>query len=156
MDEMLMKIGEFAAFFDISVKSLRIYERMGILKPVKIDDNTKYRYYSADQIMHLDALLGLKRYAFSLFEIKHILENKTTKEEHLEQLNRKISIWQNRIEHAKSKITKIDDIISKLENSKPATKIHELTDEERAQLLNGLVCLKYKEIPQTLFEALYL
>jgi len=156
MDELLMKIGEIAAFFDISVKSMHIYERMGILKPVKVDENTKYRYYSADQIMHLDTLLELKRYGFSLSEIKHMLDNNISKEEHLEQLTRKISIWQNRVEHAKSKVSKIDDIISKLENYEPAVKIHELTDEERAQLLNGLVCLKDKEIPVTLFEALFL
>jgi len=151
-----MKIGEIAAFFDISVKSMRIYEQMGILMPVKVDEKTKYRYYSADQIIHVDTLLELKRYGFALSEIKFMLDNKVTKEEHAEQLTRKISIWQKRVENAKVKVSKIDHIITKLANSEPATKIHELTDEERAQLLNGLVCLKDKEIPYTLFEALFL
>jgi len=151
-----MKIGEIAAFFDISVKSMRIYEQMGILMPVKIDEKSKYRYYSADQIMYLDALLELKRYGFALSEIKLMLDKKVTKEDHLEQLARKISVWQNRIDNAKCKISKINDIILKLEKSEPATEIHELTDEERAQLLNGLACLKDKEIPHAIFEALFL
>ena len=34
MDDVLMRIGEIAAFFDTSVKAMRVYEKTGILKPV--------------------------------------------------------------------------------------------------------------------------
>ncbi len=46
-DEVLMRIGEIAAFFNVSVKAIRIYEKMGLLKPAKVDDKTGYRYYTA-------------------------------------------------------------------------------------------------------------
>lgn len=50
MEKPLMKIGEIAAFFNVSVKALRIYEKKGIIKPEKIDPQTSYRYYTADQL----------------------------------------------------------------------------------------------------------
>ena len=66
MNDDLLRIGEIAGFFDVSAKALRIYEKMGIIKPVKIDAKTKYRYYSADQVQQLNALLDLKELGFSL------------------------------------------------------------------------------------------
>ena len=67
-----MRIGEIAAFYNISVKAMRVYEKMGIIKPVKIDGITNYRYYAADQVQQLDALLELKELGFSLMEIKTV------------------------------------------------------------------------------------
>jgi len=156
MDEVLMTIGEIAAFFDLSVKSLRIYERKGILQPEKVDDKTGYRYYFADQVRHLDSILELKRYGFSLSEIQQMTDGDLTKEKHIQQLESKKSVWQNSVAKAKEKISEINHIISRLENSEPATKLHELTDEERARLLNGLECLKDREIPHVILEALFL
>lgn len=64
MDEQLMKIGEIAAFFNVSVKAIRIYEKKGIIVPARIDPETGYRYYSADQVRTLNALLELKTLGF--------------------------------------------------------------------------------------------
>ena len=49
MDEVLLKIGELADFSGISTKALRVYEKMELIKPVKVDEETGYRYYSPDQ-----------------------------------------------------------------------------------------------------------
>jgi len=51
--EKLMKIGEIAAFFNVSVKAIRIYEKKGILIPAKTDPDTGYRYYTANQVQTL-------------------------------------------------------------------------------------------------------
>lgn len=50
MDDALMRIGEVAASFNVSIKAMRVYEKMGILVPVKVDEATGYRYYHANQI----------------------------------------------------------------------------------------------------------
>lgn len=60
MEEHLMKIGEIAAFFNVSVKAVRIYEKKGIIRPARIDKQTGYRYYTADQVQQLNALIELK------------------------------------------------------------------------------------------------
>lgn len=66
----LMLIGEIADFFGISRKAIRLYEKKGIIKPVKVDASNGYRYYSAEQVQQLNALLELKLLGFSLDEIK--------------------------------------------------------------------------------------
>ena len=44
----LMLIGEIADFFGISRKAIRLYEKKGIIKPIKVDASNGYRYYSAE------------------------------------------------------------------------------------------------------------
>jgi len=140
MEEKLFRIGEIAAFFGVSVKAMRVYEKMGILKPVKVDQNTGYRYYTADHVKQLDALLELKYFGFSLAEIKELLEGRP--EKYMEALVHKRVAWQDKIADAQFRIDNINEAINKLANSKPATKLHELTQEEQAVLLSKLAALE--------------
>ena len=141
MESVLMRIGEVAAFFNVSVKAMRIYEKMGILKPVKVDEKTGYRYYSADQIKQLDAILEIRELGFSLAEIRDLLENGITQEQYMEVLVHKKVMWQEKMSQAQDRIDTIDEVIKKLVNSKPPVKLHELTEAERAHLLSRLACL---------------
>lgn len=50
-------ISEFAALRNININSLRYYERKGLLEPAYIDEQTRYRYYSAEQLSTLDAII---------------------------------------------------------------------------------------------------
>jgi len=156
MDDVLMRIGEIAAIFNVSVKAMRIYERMGILKPVKVDEQTGYRYYSADQVKALNVLLDLKGLGFSLAEIKDLLENGIANEKYMELLTHKRVMWQDKIALAQGKIDGIDEIIAELENAQPATKLHELTEDERAQLLSRLACIEEVHGRNMLTEVLWL
>ena len=94
MDDIVMKIGEIAAFFNVSVKALRIYEKKGIIKPAKIDSLTGYRYYTANQVSQINALLELKALGFSLTEIKNIMLGEKTNKDFL---NDKTMINHNQI-----------------------------------------------------------
>lgn len=51
------KIGEFARLRNININSLLYYEKIGILKPAYTDPETRYRYYSTDQLPTLDMIL---------------------------------------------------------------------------------------------------
>ena len=57
MEKGLMTIGEIAEFYGVSRKAMRLYEKKGIIKPVKVDPANGYRYYSAAQVEQLNALL---------------------------------------------------------------------------------------------------
>jgi DNA-binding transcriptional MerR regulator len=46
----MLKIGNFSKLACITVKTLRHYDRLGLLKPVWIDRYTGYRYYNLDQL----------------------------------------------------------------------------------------------------------
>src|SRR6266567_2343001 len=70
----VLKIGEFARVAQVSLATLRHYEKSGLLKPMVLDPDTGYRYYSLDQLPRLNRILALKELGFSLEQIARILE----------------------------------------------------------------------------------
>lgn len=74
MNDDRMKIGEMAQFNQVSVPTLRLYDKVGILKPCYTDPETNYRYYSINQKARLDMIQYMKELGMSLGEIKQILE----------------------------------------------------------------------------------
>jgi hypothetical protein len=44
--EQLLPIGQFSARSRLSIKALRLYDRLGLVVPVRIDPETGYRWYS--------------------------------------------------------------------------------------------------------------
>ena len=79
----LLKIGELAVLAGVSVKALRVYEKKKVIKPVEVDDQTGYRYYSADQLKQVEALLELQDMGFSLNEISKLLSGTCSRDEML-------------------------------------------------------------------------
>lgn len=75
----MIPIGKFSAFCQCSVKTLRNYDRIGLLVPAKIDENTGYRYYEACQLEEMALINRYKRYGFSLDQI-HVLLNGSSKD----------------------------------------------------------------------------
>ena len=45
----MLKIGEFSKLSRVSVRMLRHYDEIGLLKPAEIDRFTDYRYYVQSQ-----------------------------------------------------------------------------------------------------------
>lgn len=156
MKDDLMLIGEIADFFGISRKAIRLYEKKGIIKPVKVDAANGYRYYSAEQVQQLNALLELKVLGFSLDEIKMILDGKTAKEALLEMLEKKQRAWQETADSARYKEECLGGIIQNVQTSSAAQKITNMTEEERAWLLVKMVCIEDVRAQKTLSEALWL
>lgn len=155
MKDDLMLIGEIAAFFGVSRKAMRLYEKKGIIKPVKVDAENGYRYYSAEQVQQLNALLELKTLGFSLDEIKMVLDGKAAKAPLLEMLEKKRRAWQEAVESAKYKEECLGNIINNVQGSGAAEKIAEMTEEERAWLLVKMVCIEDIGVQKALSEALW-
>lgn len=53
----LLTISQLAKLRNININSLRYYEKLGIFCPVYIDPETRYRYYSLEQLHMLDIIL---------------------------------------------------------------------------------------------------
>lgn len=66
----MYKIGELSKLCNISVKTLRYYDSVGLLIPDEIDKFTGYRYYSAAKLSELYRIIALKELGFSLDDIK--------------------------------------------------------------------------------------
>ena len=145
-----------AAFFHISVKAIRLYEKKGIIMPAWVDPDSGYRYYNVNHIHQLNTLIELKSIGFSLNEIKPIMEGKFEGAELTHQLQNKKRDWENLIIMAQSKMEAIEGITKRLMSSKEAEKIQTLTDEERAWLLVKMVCVEDTEVQGTISEAIWL
>ncbi|MGN1227005.1 MAG: MerR family transcriptional regulator [Christensenellales bacterium] len=67
----MYKIGEFSALSKTTIKTLRYYEKEGLLTPSFVDNNG-YRYYETDKLLKLSKILSLRQIGFSIEEIKQI------------------------------------------------------------------------------------
>jgi len=152
----LLKIGEVADFFQISVKAVRIYEKKGIIIPAYVDPESGYRYYTPDQLHQLAALLELKALGFSLDEIKDIMVGNSSKEALYKAMQEKMRNWEKLVLMAQSKMDAIESISERLVTSKEAEKLRELTEEERAWLLVKLVCVENVQVQSVINEAIWL
>ena len=70
----MLKIGDFSKLSRVSIRMLRHYDEIGLLKPAEIDRFTDYRYYREDQLPTMCRITALKDMGFSLADIVKILE----------------------------------------------------------------------------------
>ncbi len=74
MKEELLSIGKMAEINGVSIPTLRLYDKNGLLVPAYIDEESGYRYYTLQQTARLDIIAYMKELGMSLSEISHILE----------------------------------------------------------------------------------
>ena len=77
----MIRIGDFSKLSRVSIKALRYYDEMGLLKPIHVDRFTSYRYYDFHQLPRLYRILALKDLGFSLEEIGRLLEGELSTEQ---------------------------------------------------------------------------
>ena len=151
----LLKIGELAALAGISVKALRVYEKKNIIKPVRVDEGSGYRYYSAGQLEQVESLMELQDMGFSLVEIEQILSGERSKEEILKLFEEKERSLQEVLWKTQSRLEEISSIKDRMESGQDAQRIQEMTDEERAWYLAKLVRVNDHNVRQALSEAIW-
>ena len=155
-EEKLLRIGELAKLAGVSVKALHVYEKKNIIKPVEVDENTGYRYYSPDQFRLVESLLELQDMGFSLDEISKILSGKCSREEVSDMFDDKKILLQERIWKLEAKIKELSVIKDRLNDGQDGKRIKEMSDEERAAFLAKLVVINEEGIRQFLSEVLWL
>lgn len=68
-DESLFKIGEVTKIMGVTRKTLLVYEEAGLLKPAVKDEESGYRYYSADNMTQIRAIRSLQSLGLTLKEV---------------------------------------------------------------------------------------
>lgn len=79
-------IGETAKINNVSIQALRLYDKMGLLKPAYVDQESKYRYYTIDQFIYLD-LIKYSKYIEN--KIKYAAEIKETNEIYYKKIEKR-------------------------------------------------------------------
>lgn len=80
MEENMLKIGEFSKLSRISIRMLRYYDDIGLIKPYFIDPVNGYRYYHEEQLFIIGRITSLKDMGFSLSDIIKIMDCYNNKE----------------------------------------------------------------------------
>lgn len=112
----MFKIGDFSKLTLVSIRMLRYYDEVGLLKPAEIDTFTKYRYYSAKQIKRLNLIVSLRDMGFNIADIAVALESDE------KELNKLLRAKKKQIRDAisveKAKINKINSAINDLKKER--------------------------------------
>lgn len=69
----MFRIGEFSKMSKTTIKTLRYYDEIGLLKPEKTDKFTSHRFYSTEQLFRLHRIQELRQIGLSINEINLIL-----------------------------------------------------------------------------------
>jgi DNA-binding transcriptional MerR regulator/effector-binding domain-containing protein len=132
----LIQIGEFAKICNVSVQSLHYYDKIDYIKPVYIDPETNYRYYSNDQVLYLLNTKLFQSVGFKLKEIKEILKNNSIENimnvyyEKQKELETEIY----KLQEIKNRVTCFLDYFGSMLNASPVEKV-------------GIGKIKLKEMP---------
>lgn len=124
----MLKIGDFSRLSRVSIRMLRYYDEVGLLKPDKVDDFTGYRYYSEEQLLKMGKINALKDMGFGVNAIAEILKSSNPKEieqifqvqkaqllEDVNAINNRIRFLDTALERLrKDKIMKYDCIIKQM------------------------------------------
>ncbi len=70
----LMSIGEFAKRSGLSPKALRLYDKLRLLRPARVDGESGYRYYEAAQLERARLVGALRQLQVPLAEIEAIID----------------------------------------------------------------------------------
>lgn len=99
----MFRIGDFSKISRVTIKTLRYYDKIGLLKPAFIDVNTGYRYYTEEQILKIHAILSYKKAGLSNAEINRLLSEPYAQKELLavckERLQKEVAELTDRISY---------------------------------------------------------
>ena len=118
----MIRIGDFSKLSRISVKTLRFYDEMDLLKPVEVDRFTGYRYYDYSQLARLNRILALKDLGFSLDEIHKLLENDLSVEQLRGMLRLREAESRQRVQEEAERLARIEARLRQIEQENVMSK----------------------------------
>jgi DNA-binding transcriptional MerR regulator len=126
--ERLLPIGRFAISTGLTVKALRHYDEVGVLRPARVDEATGYRFYALGQIRTAAAIARLRALELPLSEVSAVLEGdpetqRATLAAHRDRLAA-------RLDETRRLIDDLDRLIDREEDLVPESGLPELTVEE--------------------------
>ena len=93
---MLMNIGELSAKTLVSIRTLRHYDKIGLLRPTQVTD-AGYRQYDESALQRLHTILLFRELEFPLTDIQRIIDAPDF--DPIDALDRQITLLTMRREH---------------------------------------------------------
>ena len=108
--EKIFSVSQTAQKVGMTAETLRHYDRIGLVKPYKIDEWTGYRYYSLREIVKLNTVKALRIMDLTLDEIKNILQ--------FDDFTEIIEVLKQAENKADNKIAELNYAKQKIENAR--------------------------------------
>ena len=167
----MLRIGDFSRVARVSGRLLRYYDSIGLLSPRRIDPQTGYRYYTADQLTELNRILALKGLGLSLDQIGRMLDARISADEIRGMLMLKkaeaeqaLSEEAARLRHIESRLRQIEeqgsladyDVVVKSAEPQPFLAVRQSFAgmEEAVAMLRDVARTVTSRVPQGIREAL--
>jgi len=134
-----MLIGDFARLGQVSVRMLRHYDQIELLKPDSVDVGSGYRSYSPEQLSVLNRLVALKDLGLSLEQVRRVLADPVGVDELHGMLRLRRAELENEMRAAGTRLAVVESRLRMIEKenemsadyvvkSVPAVRLAALTD----------------------------
>lgn len=110
-------IGEMSKLHSIPIKTLRYYDEIGLFKPIEVNKNNGYRYYSIEQFEQLNTINYLRFLGIPLKKIKSYLEIRDI-DYFLELLKKEKEITENKIKQLMIIKNRFENRIDEIEKAR--------------------------------------
>ncbi|QBD80845.1 MerR family transcriptional regulator [Ktedonosporobacter rubrisoli] len=118
----MFKISEFSRLSQVSMKALRFYDRIGLLKPAHTAPLNGYRYYTSEQLFQLHRILAFKDLGLTLEQILQALDEQLSTEQIRGMLRLKQAQTADLIEQEQERLVRIEARLRLLEREGEASR----------------------------------
>jgi DNA-binding transcriptional MerR regulator len=118
---LMLRIGDFSKLSQVSIRTLRYYDSEGLLKPQHIDPATGYRYYTVEQLAHINRIVALKDLGFALDQIQQFLQADVSIDRLNDLLADQECELQQRIAHDQQRLERVRARIQQMKNQNHAS-----------------------------------
>lgn len=105
-------VGQFARICNVSAKTLRHYDEIGLFSPAMVGPDNQYRYYSREQIPQMRRILFFRDLGLGLEVIRELVRSGAVAD-----LNRVEVILKERAEDVRREIALQHQLLSRIENA---------------------------------------
>lgn len=153
----MFKIGAFAKLSGVTVKTLRHYDEIGLLKPARVDEESGYRFYTEEQLLTIRRIEGFKEQGLTLEMMRPLLNGafvQTQVERTLLENRKKL---EQQIQEAQRQLAEVDKRLLWIKRDAEATEEGRLSLREvepilvasvRDSLPKNQLCLLLDELKQ--------
>jgi DNA-binding transcriptional MerR regulator len=104
----MFSIGDFARSGRVSVRMLRHYDAIGLLRPASVDPSTGYRSYGVEQLTRLNRVVALKDLGFTLEQVATIVDDEIDVDELRGMLRLRHAELSGRIEADTARLARVE------------------------------------------------
>jgi DNA-binding transcriptional MerR regulator len=115
----MFRIGEFSRLTRVTVKALRYYDEVDLLRPAAVDELTGYRYYSLEQVPRLNRILALKELGLSLEQIALLLQETVSLSQLQAMLRDKRAEREARVREGRARLARVEARLRQIQEETP-------------------------------------